>query len=554
MPPSCARVFGMVRSRRGQALVLGCLTMLLLAVSVLISFNLGNAVHERIRLQAHADAVAFSLATLEARAMNTAAYTNRALASAVNGQMTMHAYLAIGYHSEALLNASADGFLAIAAKENNLSRGCVLVIHCAHRDRAQEIANQLRQDARELRRSIRDSENAWQQAVGSMQGLANVLSDVQSATFAWTRAQLAGGQGSMLEQLRLSNAPRANEGFDVDNLAHRLSVRKFGCAVEGIEDGSGWLNETGCPNLPSTVARDTVAANNVLATRPYFTDGATNHHKLPNMAHQDFVTPDGVDPRNPPTGVNPSTDSLMQIPAVFGLQGSGYWGYLNTNSMGFLGNQPIAFDPYAGSTQVVGARVEGRICISWGNGALLHGDNDANTFANCEAGVDSINNWAGPVRAEVRSARGQNGFAGLPCSSSDACLVGFRPETADDSSIDVYGSVRQKLRGTARQGSQAAYERDPIEVRTAGSPWGIMLSPVGDVFAASKAKAYFHQLNDYRAPPNAFDPFWRAKLHRFRKCELAQVLTESGDAVGAATAARPQVPTEGSRQDMSGCN
>src|SRR6478609_2536798 len=61
----------------GQALVLACLMMFVLAVAVLTTVNIGHTVHERVRLQNTADSAAYSMAVMEARAFNFYAFANR---------------------------------------------------------------------------------------------------------------------------------------------------------------------------------------------------------------------------------------------------------------------------------------------------------------------------------------------------------------------------------------------------------------------------------------------------------------------------------------------
>jgi hypothetical protein len=65
--------------KRGQALVLGLITIAALVVGIFTIIDVGNAVMHKIRLQDAADASAYSSAVWEARFMNFAAYTNRAM-------------------------------------------------------------------------------------------------------------------------------------------------------------------------------------------------------------------------------------------------------------------------------------------------------------------------------------------------------------------------------------------------------------------------------------------------------------------------------------------
>src|SRR5690606_25207334 len=62
----------------GQALVLGALLMLVVALAVLSVSSLGRTLYEEIRLQNAADNTAYTLAAQQARAFNFYAYANRA--------------------------------------------------------------------------------------------------------------------------------------------------------------------------------------------------------------------------------------------------------------------------------------------------------------------------------------------------------------------------------------------------------------------------------------------------------------------------------------------
>ncbi|HWV39615.1 MAG TPA: pilus assembly protein TadG-related protein [Vulgatibacter sp.] len=73
-----ARIRSLSREEDGQALVLAALLLFAVALVVLGTANLGNAIRARIELQNAADAAAYDLAAHEARAFNHYAYTNRA--------------------------------------------------------------------------------------------------------------------------------------------------------------------------------------------------------------------------------------------------------------------------------------------------------------------------------------------------------------------------------------------------------------------------------------------------------------------------------------------
>lgn len=92
-PPGIRRSLCRTRGQRGQALPLGAIGLLVGALTVIATLNLGQAVHEKIRLQNSADASAYSLAALEARAFNFIALTNRTQIVHYNTAMALQSYL-----------------------------------------------------------------------------------------------------------------------------------------------------------------------------------------------------------------------------------------------------------------------------------------------------------------------------------------------------------------------------------------------------------------------------------------------------------------------------
>lgn len=86
------------RDERGQALILGAVAMLVVALVVLSSVSIGHGVYSKIKLQDAADAQAYSIAVKEARAYNFLAYTNRAMVVHYNAMLTMMAYVSHAFY------------------------------------------------------------------------------------------------------------------------------------------------------------------------------------------------------------------------------------------------------------------------------------------------------------------------------------------------------------------------------------------------------------------------------------------------------------------------
>lgn len=68
-----------LKQQSGQAMIFGVLFMAVVVMAMLILYNQGQLIKNRVQLENTADAVAYSQAKLAARNMNFAAYTNRAM-------------------------------------------------------------------------------------------------------------------------------------------------------------------------------------------------------------------------------------------------------------------------------------------------------------------------------------------------------------------------------------------------------------------------------------------------------------------------------------------
>ena len=105
---------GVLRSASpGQAMVLGAVALLCLTLGVLATLNLGQAVHEKIKLQNTADAAAYSLATMEARTFNYIAFTNRVQITHYHTAMVVQSYVSYAGFSIAIFGSATDILRAV---------------------------------------------------------------------------------------------------------------------------------------------------------------------------------------------------------------------------------------------------------------------------------------------------------------------------------------------------------------------------------------------------------------------------------------------------------
>ncbi len=86
------------RDERGHAIVIGAIGMLAMAVAILTSVSIGNAVYQKVKLQDATDAQAYSMAAKTARVFNFLAYTNRTMVLHHCASMTAMAWLSHAYY------------------------------------------------------------------------------------------------------------------------------------------------------------------------------------------------------------------------------------------------------------------------------------------------------------------------------------------------------------------------------------------------------------------------------------------------------------------------
>src|SRR5690606_24093013 len=114
-----------MRHREGQSLVLACVMILIVSLAVVTTVNVGHTIHERVRLQNTADAAAFSMAAVEARAFNFYAFTNRAQDSHYVSAMTWMSVNSMFYGIEAFIT---DVFAMLASIIPNCDQGLGIIL------------------------------------------------------------------------------------------------------------------------------------------------------------------------------------------------------------------------------------------------------------------------------------------------------------------------------------------------------------------------------------------------------------------------------------------
>ncbi|MDP3238624.1 MAG: hypothetical protein Q8N26_37870 [Myxococcales bacterium] len=499
-------------SPRGQTMVLGVLTMLMLSIMTMVGFNLTHSVHERIRLQAAADSQAYSVAVMQARAFNASAYSNRTIAAILVAQTGLHAWLTIALNDVSMVHAGARGMRLASVYEFVMAR-CKKTSpqHCLHGIEAGMISMRLASKASRLENELRGTISQFNAASGAIR-------DAHRAMYRQNRAYLDEVKNALssssdpLRGMLASTAPRATYRTNMD----RANTASFACTLEGTSfDGEcqkvdKLVHDRGALGASERARLMVDAAN---AARPQFqSNGKTSvSPSAKDLAHDDFL------------GENPGP--IVKNPeAVKSLMGRGE--VVFTYQPGPPNFASSVSDPNVSSrtSSQFGPRLSS---LEWRHAPHWF------TAPGMVAGGSAQS----PGQASIRGggSMGLDGFEGFACQGED-CFVNFRAmsgQDSDDGQPSTFGGVGQNLRDL-QMGGRGNFELNQnatVTLRMGSQQTRVQLAPRDTAVAVSKGKAYFHQLGaSWGIRPNMFDPFWRAKLHPFRDAaELKAALELAGE-------------------------
>lgn len=499
--------------RRGQTMVLSVVTMLMLALMMLIGFNVAHTAHERIRIQQAADAQAYSVAVLQARAMNVNAVINRTIAALTVAQMSLHAWNTVASHEVDMLQGGFVAFGEVALMET--AQCCVTgpcVVHCKDAIEAGVISFKYKSAKDEYEGKLSAKEQDFNNAVKALYDAKKSLYDQEKDFVRQVQAQI--NNGSILTDMLRKTAPQAQYAG-----LHATNVNNFLCTLDGPSDigacsGSEPLVFARARHPPSERSKQMQETAN--AARGLFNTAGGFGGMLggrPFAKGAPFIIS--------------SPDKMMEIQ---GNEGSYTATYAPTGAfVSRVGDSTYDKDSANDQTaeNVGSATGAGGTLVRWrhGVGVWLLG---SSVYSSQSGG-------------EHRGAVGDNHpeFKTIAQIPNEATFISFNAHTNPSERNDwgqpnAYGAVTQDLR-LLQNGGRGAFEvakngSGTINIRIGQEQRKITLVPANTGVAVGKAKAYFHQLGaDWTLPPNGFDPFWRAKLHPFKRDELREVLSIAGD-------------------------
>jgi hypothetical protein len=505
------------RRARGQALVLGALSFLVLALMVTLSFNLSQALRAKVSLQQHSDTLAYSMAVMEARALNYYAVTNRSIAASYVAMNSLQAYMAAASVTGPMMHAGSSNFSFIATQEAALCAATRDTSHCKHAIEARKIANTYSRTGRDYETRAQQLDGKFQAAMQALDAMVDTLHASQRRVHERTRVAVSDGTSYGLRQLATYNAPGVSSlPFKVGS----INANEFNCAVDGFDCTGGVASSS-----PKTRAQVMTEIAN--ATRPGWPASRA-----------------GLIQAGTPQYLHPAF--LKQL--VKTIPGSGYHYVMqhqgtaktvkNVGSLHGGGQLP-------GNTgTTVAAHEHGSMYNLWNHGlgtsgykAQLHGDaagggHTPHRAHSCSHHFDGVNAKA----FETCTARG-NCFMKFRANPSPACDWG-QPR--------VYSYVTWSLRAGDPQ--KAPWELNPsaaLAVNHGAQGTATLALAPEQGAGLSKALVYYHRFDEqdwksngrgavgagegWREAPNLFAPYWRAKLHPFTSEQAHQVLQAVGN-------------------------
>ncbi len=507
------------RAQAGQALVLAALSLLVLALMVALSFNLSHALRGKTRLQQHSDALAYSMATIEARTLNYFAVSNRAIAATYVAMNSVHASMAAASVTPDMYSAAESNFYQIAAMEAAECAPCPTsgsaCRHCPHVLQAMRIGLRFRQASSQQMSKVQAVETKFTKAVKALDRMMDSLHRSQQAAFRQTREVLSTGTAHGLAQLQEINAPRATS---LHAAVGALNAAEFACALDGMP--------CSLPDRPEDSRREEKAR---IMTE------AANASRTEWIAQRgDSEVPDHLHPR--------FLSALMHD-----IQGEGFsepQSHTGTaKTVERRGREVLHQGPTQDNTgQASSADEHGHLFSEWKHG-VGRSAYEARVSSDASGGEHTPRRAHTGLHDQFQGAHTQDL---MRCANQGHCFMQFRVDPNPDKDFGqppVYSYVTQQLReGDTRQAPWQLNDSARVRFRSGQMGDGTLELAAGEGAGLSKALVYYHRLGDWREPPNLFNPFWRAKLHPFTSEEAERVLDIAGDADAARLATTPELP------------
>jgi len=516
---------------RGQVLVLGALTCLVTAISLMMTISIAWQVRNRIQLQHAADAKSFADAVVTARAFNTFAYTNRAIAGNVVSMTILHAL-----HSEVSVAADLSRGIQLMWIEWAAIEACGTCLFCPIRCLRASLAlalgvlidGTLPYWTGVMGRRLRATEPAFIDAVNSINNSILNLSSLQDTikgelqVSEWVNML---GMGANMDEVNMING----NSFRMSMITDMVSEMASGDSDSIFENSSARrardLDDAANASRPQWVRNRLTFSSTVLFLEP-----------LANDLMEDMI----------------NVGSWRGGAVAMNVGGSGayddfpqralYIGFLAPQILGLRGSPDSNIRPRDVASY-----------DSWVLGGLLRfmGRTHPVAVPLPTLSVFPLPTLPAVVMSNTRGGEHTGGGASIlqrlgipnnPHSGSHRIdlddYFDFVSYNSNADGLDNYGqpsafsSFSVGSLSTRYDSSAPSNYRAPFDLNinaNIGGEASIDLRNSSGAKAVSKSLTYYHHPGNWKEPPNFWNPFWRAKLEEYT---VGDVLEHAVDFIG----------------------
>lgn len=517
-----ARMKRIGREQRGQIMILGALGVLLVALMMLLTLNVGQSVYEKIRIQQVADSATFSMATQQARTYNFFAYTNRANIGSLVSATSVHAFMSMASAVPEMFNAARKNMLPYIFIEAGICAGCGphcgwCCKHCIHLYRDWRVYDNYQDDRDDLYDKVERLDRLFVQVINALDAHMFVIAASQAEMRAKILMQIL--SDDLTKKLIKEFAPQAgnNPGGVIalnSGVLPQPDARGFNQVFETDQDKRQWV-----PTEIANGSRWSTGPNEWFISDRGYMDLIMFVHPntLLNLTYKDGKPAKQFSMPLPPEG----QARIIQDP-------DNPKPRIKSGDAGPVGDTAASYDE--GTILSLGAFQ----CVF----TMFPFPNDY------EAWVSSSKDGGDHEPDEACVGKNQHKFRCLSTSLlGTGCFTLFKAEPDPKKNFGqpvVYSVISQDLRLMEEGG------RGPWEITDSGTV-GVDLGgdvnlkqtqisnnpgKFGNGVAMSKALVYYHLPrwpDGWKEHPNFFNPYWKAKLQPFRgSMEAAKVLGAAG--------------------------
>jgi len=492
--------------QRGQIMILGALGVLLVALMMLLTLNVGQSVFEKIRIQQVSDASAFSMATQQARAFNFFAYTNRANVGSLVAAASAHGFMSMATATADMFRAAKNNFMAMALIELfimcppccNPKCCCSTCKHCKHAYKDFKSYRKYRKAWKKFKKAVKNKlDKKFIRAIRMldlhMQSISLSQMDIK------LRVGMQIMSDKLTKDLKKEFAPQASgNAMGVTG----LNLAEYGKVFEGKKEKKRWV--------PTEIANGSrwkkfVYRRKMTSGYPYI---FVHFQTLLDFMNQKY----------------PKPSKGQSIP------------------LGHKGEGRIIKDANNPKSQIKksNAGPDGDAAGAADQGWVLSRAFELVFIWKYSAEIGSDKNSAQHKRKEYCIGVGQH--KNFKCLADGNCFTLFKADSKASNDFGqprVYMLISQDLR-MMPQGGRGPWEiNDSGEIKVdlgeASTKYKTKMqisdnpAEFGKGMAMSKAMVYYHLPTDWKEHPNFFNPFWRAKLQPYRdSAEAIKVLSFGG--------------------------